>query len=168
MKRYWWWIMAAVCILALVVVGVIFIPPLFETGMDDDDDPSVAMVPAHWWKADLTTGQMETIAGLWGTAVSPTQLLQALWPEVLQQMPEEASSLWESDTVHWPPGDFGEWNNGIISGGVYVPHDEGTTQYWYYLGSPDSEAIREDPSWGLTEDKMYRVSLYTDVPEGFP
>ncbi len=168
MKRYWWWIIAAVCILALIVVGVIFIPPLLETGTDDD--PWVKMIPAHWWKADLTAQQMETIASLWGREVTPTQLLQALWPEALQQMPEEASSAWEGDSVHWPPRDFEDWNASMISGGVYVPHDQGTTKYSYYLGSPESEMmiLTEDPCWGLTEDRMYRVSLYTDVPEGVP
>lgn len=166
MKKYLWGIVAAVCVLALMIVGVVFIPPLFETGTQDEGE--VEMIPAHWWETDLSEQQLEDLAGLWGSPVTAAQLLQKLWPDVLLQLPQEALGAYEKQEVRWPTEDFEDWNADVICGGGGVNHDEGMTLYFYYLGSPEYEPMTMlvDVARGFTEDRMYRVSLHTDIPEG--
>jgi hypothetical protein len=164
MKKYLWAIIAGVCVLALlIVVGALFIPRLFsstDAGVED-----VELIPAHWWKTEMTEQQLSALGTLWGKDVTAAQLLQALWPDVLQQMPEEAATTYEKHQVRWPTQKYEDWQGEMIAGGAGVSHEEGMMLYYYYLGSHESEQITflTSVERGFTEDRMYRVSLYVDV-----
>ena len=105
MKKYLWGIIVGVCFIVLLIVGdAMLIPKLL------DSRPATVvpegheiLVPEHWWKAEVTEQQLGTMSAYWGESISAAQLLQALWPEVLQQMPEEARGAYEHQGVNWPP-----------------------------------------------------------------
>jgi len=163
MRKHKWAIVAGVCVLALIVVGLVVIPGLFDS--PDAEVEDVELIPAHWWKAELTDEQLSTLGTLWGGNVTAAQLLQALWPDVLQQLPEEAATTYGKHQVTWPTQNYEDWQGEMIAGGAGVPHEEGMMLYYYYLGSHESERFTFEVSVerGFTEDRMYRVSLYTET-----
>ena len=87
MRKHRWAVIAGISILALIVVGAIFIPRLFTGTHAVVED--VKLIPAHWWKAELTEQQLSTLSTLWGKDITAAQLLEGLWPDVLQRLPQE-------------------------------------------------------------------------------
>jgi hypothetical protein len=164
MKKYLWVIIAGVCVVALVAVGAIFIPKLF-TSTTHSGQEEVVVKPGHWWKTELTEQQLSTLDTLWGENITAAQLLQELWPDVLQQVPQEAATAYENQQPSWPTEEYEDWEGQMICGGRGVSHDEGMIVYWYYLGSHESEetTFLISVERGFTEERMYRVSLYTDI-----
>ena len=132
MRKYLWAIVAGVCVLVLIAAGIVFIPRLL--GDTHVEPEPVELIPAHWWQADLTERQLETLAALWGSDITAAKLLQGLWPEVLQQMPDEAATSLERKVVRWPTERSEDWESQYICGGAGVTHENGPTMYDYYIG----------------------------------
>lgn len=167
MKKYLWGIIAGVCFIVLLIVGdAMFIPRLLDRGPATVvPEGHEILVPGHWWKAEMTEQQLGTLSAHWGQGTSAAQLLQALWPEVLQQMPEEARGVYERQGLNWPPEGYEDWETpSFMCGGSGVGHDDGQTLYFYYLGSREDEEMTlvMNADRGFTEDRIYRVSLYVD------
>ena len=167
MKKYLWGIMVGVCFIVLLIVGdAVLIPRLLHSA------PATVvtkgheiLVPGHWWKAEMTEQQLGTLSAYWGRSMSAAQLLQALWPEALQQMPEEARGVYEHQGLNWPPEGFEDWESpSFMCAGSGVAHDDGQTLYFYYLGCREDEEMTlvMNADRGFTEDRIYRVSLYID------
>jgi hypothetical protein len=171
MKKYLWGIIAGVCVIALLIVAAaIFIPRLLDSGPPaETPEGHEIMMPGHWWKAEMTEQQLGTLSTCWGQGITAAQLLQALCPDVLREMPEEAAAAYEGQGINWPPEGYEDWDgSSMICGGRGVPHDEGLTLYSYYLGSYEWEEMTlvMNADRGFTEDRMYRVSLYiSEQPE---
>ncbi len=157
------WAIAGVCVVVVLVVGVCFIPKLFDSENAEVED--VELIPGHWWKMEMTEQQFVTLSTLWEKDTTAAQLLQALWPEVLQQMPQEAATTYEKHQVRWPTQKYEDWQGEMIAGGTGVPHEDGVMLYYYYVGTHEDEEITFEIAGdrGLTEDRTYRVSLYTDT-----
>ncbi len=158
-----WAVAAAVCLIApLAAAAAIIIPGLHGSGPIIPEGHAL-MMPAHWWQADLTEQQLATLSTYWGKPTTMAELLDELWPGVLEQMPEEARNVYEHQGLNWPPGGYEDWDGSSrMCAGSGVPHDEGQWVYSYYVGSPEWEAdtLVMNTDRGFTEDGMYRVSLY--------
>ena len=166
MKTFLWATAGAACVMApLAVAAALFVPSLLHTGPEIPEGHAL-MTPAHWWQADMTGEQMETLSNLWGKPINAAELMEAVWPGVLQQMPEEAKSVYEHQGVNWSP----EGLEGLAVGpssmcaGTGVRHDDGQRIYFYYVGSREWEqdTLVMNSDRGFAEDRLYRVSLYTD------
>jgi hypothetical protein len=164
-KKYLWGIVAGLCVMALLIVAaVIFIPRLLDSGSSPEiPEGHKVMMPEHWWKAEMNEQQLGALSTCWGQGITAAQLLQTLWPDVLQQLPDEAMGAYESQEIHWPTEEYGDWDvSAMICGAKGVSHSEGQTLYEYYLGSYEWEetTLVKNTDRGFTEDRMYRVSLY--------
>ncbi len=103
-KRYLWAIAAAVCVIApLAAAAAIIIPGLQGSGPIIPEGHAL-MEPAHWWQAELTEEQLATLSAHWGKPTTVAELLDELCPGVLQEMPEEARSIYEHQGINWPAG----------------------------------------------------------------
>jgi len=168
MRKYLWAIVAGVCVVVLLALaGVIYIPRLSRGHSDSPAEGHIVLRPAHWWQAEITEQQLGSLATLWGKDITAAQLLQELWPDVLSEMPQEAVTCYEKDEVrmHWHTETYEEWNRDLFNTSVGIPGEEGPIVCEIYVGTPESEGdtfeIRGDK--GYTADRMYRVSLYTDI-----
>ncbi len=165
-KKYPWALIAGVCLAALLPVAAVgFIVRVSQTSPAIDvPEGHEIMVPAHWWQAEMTEQQMATLSSSWGEPINAAQLLDRLWPGVLQQMPEEARAVYEHQGVNWSV----EGLEGLAVGpstmcaGSGVAHDDGQWIYFYYVGSPEWEdmTLEMNSDRGFAEDRQYRVSLY--------
>ena len=165
MRKYLWGIVAGVFVLALLAVGVIFLPPLImnHPSSGELDEGQMVLMPGHWWKMEITEQQRNSLATLWGRDMSTTELLRELWPEVLQQLPQEALAVYEKRKVGWPVDAYEEWTGTMLSncGGSSI--EMGATVCCVYLGSREDEryTFKTVDDRGFTEEKTYRVSIYT-------
>ena len=152
----------------LAAAAAIIIPGLQGSGPIMGEGEAL-MTPAHWWQAELTEEQMATLSASWGKSLNAAQLLEALWPGVLQELPEEARDVYGHQSVFWPAEGYEEWDgSGRMCAGSGVPHDGGQWVYSYFVGRPEWEVdtLVMNTDRGFTEDGMYRVSLYiSEQPE---
>lgn len=166
MRKHRWAIIAGVCVLALIVVGAIFIPELFSN--DQVHQGQEQIVPGHWWKTELTDQQLGTLSTLWGGDITVTELLEEIWPEVLQDLPQEALIAYDIRSIDWPTEEYEDWRAQLICTLRGIPHEEGMLVYSFYLGSSDGEerTFYYSIDKNFTSDRMYRVSLYTNKLQG--
>ena len=121
------------------------------------------MEPAHWWQAELNEEQLATLSASWGKPMNAAELMEALWPGVLQELPEEARTIYEHQGIDWTPEEYEDWDaSSFMCAGSGAPHDEGQWVYSYYVGSREWEEMTlvMNTDRGFTEDRLYRVSLY--------
>jgi hypothetical protein len=167
MKKHMWVIIAAVCVLALIVVAAILILRLFRESSSPYSIPEghVVLMPGHWWKTEITEHQRSSLGTLWGKDITAAQLLQELWPDVLQQLPQEAVTGYEKRQIAWPTETYEEWKGEMLCNGTAVPGDEGLITCCIYVGTHESEEHTFEIAGdrGFTEDRAYRVSLYTGI-----
>lgn len=172
MNKHLWAVIAGVCVVAVLTgAGASFTPWAYHSlhPTPHFDEP-VELVPAHWWKADMTEEQPSTSGALWGSDITAAQMLQQLWPEALQQMPPEAAIALEKHQEGWPTAKYEDWKHNYICGGISTHGEGGVSDYVYYVGDPESErgtlvqSVRVAAERGFAEDRMYRVSLYVGVP----
>lgn len=169
MRKHTWAIIAGVCVVVLLgIVGVVlFFPQLFDRGHSSPipDDMEI-VIPAHWWKTSLNEQQIETLRRLWHTQISTKQLIDALWPGVLSELPAEADASSDGGRVMWPAAEFDVWKD-IQAWSMSVIHPaQGTAMMFdVYLGCPERETddtFLVDKSEGITSEVRYRISMYTD------
>jgi hypothetical protein len=167
MRKHRWAIIAGVCVLALLIVaGAIFIPMLFYRGHPHSvSEGHVILMPGHWWKAEITEQQRSSLGTLWGKDITAAQLLQGLWPDVLQQLPQEAVTGYEKRWVAWPTATYEEWHGEMLCNLQAAPGDGGLITCCIYVGTHESEEITFEIAGdrGFTEERTYRVSLYTGI-----
>jgi len=167
-RKYLWAIIAGVCVaVVLIIAGVIFIPELFPSSPPPSIPKSREIViPAHWWQTSLTEEQFEVLRSLWGTEITVTQLLEAIWPTVLDEMPTDVAAFVGDDTVRWTYESFEEWTE-IQS--MYFGHggssEKGMMIVDFYVGRRQLErditfTVRKGS--GIVPDNCCRISLYTD------
>lgn len=164
MRKHLWIIMAGLCVVALMAIGAVYIPKLFSSTHEEEVD-HIQVIPGHWWKAGMTEQQFSTLSTLWGEDITAAELLQALWPDVLQQLPGETATTYQKQQISWPTEKYEDWKGNFICGGISTPSDEGIRLYQYYLGSVEDEqmTLRRCADTAFTEDSTYRVSLYVDA-----
>lgn len=167
MKKHVWAAIAGVCVVTLVALaGVLFIPGLFQKGPPSAvPEGHVVLMPAHWWKTEITDQQRSSLATLWGKDISAAELLQELWPDVLQQLPQEAVTCYEKRQIAWPTETYEEWHGQMLYNLKAVPDDQGPTVCCIYIGTRESEewSFQIAGDRGFTEDRTYRVSIYTGI-----
>jgi hypothetical protein len=167
MRKHKWAIMAGVCVVALLAVaGAIYIPRLSHGGHSDSvSEGHVVLMPAHWWQAEITEQQLGSFATLWGENTTAAQLLQELWPDVLSQMPQEAVTCYEKLKIVWSTETYQEWDRQMFCNLKGIPGEEGPTVCYIYVGTHESEegTFEIAGDRGFTEDRTYRVSLYTGI-----
>lgn len=170
MRKHKWAIVAGVCVLALIVVGAVLISRYFHESSDPYSIPEghIILKPGHWWKMEITDEQRSSLRTLWGTDPTIAQLLQELWPEVLQQMPQEAVTAYEKAQIGWPTKTYEEWKGQMLSIAHATPGDEGPIVYCVYIGTHESEewSFQIAGDRGFTEERTYRVSIYTGISLG--
>ena len=106
------------------------------------------------------------------------QLIEAVWPGVLQEIPAEAASSLGHGNVGWmtdtPDGkgnvltmDDALRNQKVFCAGFGLPaanQDTGAKLFfYYYIGTENFERVtlmNRDPN--RTSDMLYRISIYTD------
>ena len=166
-KRPLWAVAAAVCLIAPVAAAAaIVIPGLGGSGPIIPEGHAL-MTPAHWWRAELNEEQMATLSASWGKPMTVAELLDQLWPGVLQEMPEQARTVYANHGINWPPEGYENWDrSSFMCAGSGAPSEEGPRLYDYYVGSRDWEEMTlvEPTDRGLAEERMYRVSLYIGEP----
>ncbi len=166
MRKYRWAVIAGVCILALLIVaGVIFIPRLPRLLSSHVEDSTEIVKPGHWWKTDLSEEELKTLQTLWGRDINARQLIEAMWPDVLQEMPTEMTEALAQRKAMWPVDDFEAWRRvPMMNFGRGVPSNEGMEYFGVYIGSSLEEEItfRQSKDRALSEDRCYRISMYTD------
>ena len=109
-KRYLWAVIAAVCVIApLAVAAAVFIPALGGRGPEIPEGHAL-MKPAHWWQAELNEEQLATLSASWGKRMNAAELMEALWPGVLQELPEEARTVYGHQGVIWTAEGYEEWD----------------------------------------------------------
>ncbi len=166
MRKHKWAIIAGVCVVALLAAaGVIYSPLLFRSRPPAVSKGHVVLMPAHWWKMEMTEQQFGSLRAVWGQDVSAAQLLQELWPDVLQQMPQEVATGYEKRRIFWPTETYEEWEGQMICNGTSVFDDEGPITCCIYLGTHESEegTFEIAGDRGFAEERTYRVSLYTGI-----
>lgn len=170
MRKHKWAIIAAVCVVALAVVGAIFIPRLFfpKSHPNYVQEGHVVLMPGHWWQAEITEQQRSSLATSWGKDITAAQLLQELWPDVLQQMPEEVVTGYDKRQIVWPTETYEEWQGEMLCNFRETSSDEGPVLCCIYVGTHESEewSFQVAGDRGFTEDRTYRVSIYTGLRLG--
>ena len=167
MRKYLWAIVAGVCVLALLIVVVAIYIPRLSRREGTPAEGYIILKPGHWWQAEITEQQLGSLATLWGKDITAAQLLQELWPDVLSEMPQEAVTCYEKSRMrmYWLTDTYEEWNRDMFNTSTGIAGEEGPIVCEIYVGTPESEGdtfeIRGDK--GYTADRMYRVSLYTDI-----
>lgn len=169
MRRWSWVAVVGVCVLALTVVGTLVIQRVLHgcpasAGIRHD----IVVMPGHWWRMSLEEKQIEVLRTLWHTDISRKDLVDALWPSVMEELPAAAGALWESQTIKWPIEPFDEWKD--IQAWVMstLASVQGSPSVFdVYLGCEEWEtddmfAVDEDIADGLTQESRYRISMYTD------
>ncbi len=164
MKKHKWAIIAGVCVVAVIVVGAVFIPRLFSNPSTPPAENTnwVVVMPGHWWKTSLDQQQIEILHDMWGTDVNIRQLVEALWPSVLKELPAEAITLWENQDIQWPSQTFDKWK-GIQY--LRLSLSQKGAMFDIYVGCTkceDNSSFRVWASDGIKEESRYRVSMYTD------
>jgi hypothetical protein len=166
MRKHKWAIIAGVCVVVLLALaGVIYIPRLFRGPVPAVSEGHIILRPAHWWQAEITEQQLSTLAALSGEDITPAQLLQELWPDVLQQMPPEAATCYGVRNLHWSSETYEEWTRGEFCETKTMPGEEGRIACCIYVGTHVAEegTFEIAGDQGLTEERTYRVSLYTGI-----
>jgi hypothetical protein len=166
MRKHKWAIIAGVCVVALLTfAGAIYIPRLSRGHSDSPAEGHIVLRPAHWWQAEITEQQLGSLATLWGKDTTAARLLQELWPDVLSQMPQEAATCYEQRKIRWSPETYEEWDRELFCNGKGIPGEEGPTVCCIYVGTHKGEegTFQIAGDRGFTEDKTYRVSLYTGI-----
>ncbi len=163
MRKHKWAIIAGVCVVALIAVGVIFVPPLFNSSPPTEvPEGYVILKPGHWWKMEITEQQRSSLATLWGRDISAAELLKELWLDVLPQLPQETVSACEKGKIAWPVETYEEWKGEMLCNCRGLFSETGPTMCCIYIGSHESEEYTfETRDRGLTEDRIYRISIYT-------
>jgi hypothetical protein len=163
MQKHRWAIIAGFCLLALVVVGAIFIPRIFSSS--HIEEPGEIVTPGHWWKTDLNEQQLKTLQTLWGTAMTKTQFLEQICPEVLQQLPKEGVDALGNTPISWP-GSWEEYEQyqTMSVGATTGTRDEGLTFFEIYLGrhAEEETTFRRNGEPPVVADRYYRISIYMD------
>lgn len=177
MKKHFWLGLAALCAVACIVTAAVFVPRVFRGSGASPIDDRVVVMPDHWYKTNLNEQQLETLRGLWGTPMTLKHLIDALWPGVLQGFPQEITDSL-ADEAHqrqWPYQTFEDFVRiQEYSAGQGVWDDEGRMMWFtLYLGEKRSETeivFGHDKKEGLTSDRIYQISLYTDdvLPSAYP
>ncbi len=176
MRKHKWAIIAGVCaVVLLALAGLIVVPKLINRPHPHTvSEGHVILMPGHWWKAEMTEEQFSTLRAVWGQGISVAQLLQELWPDVLQQMPQQAITGYEKQEVGWPtatlegPGTYEEWKGQMFCSLRATPGGEGPVVSCIYIGTHESEEMTFEIAGdrGFTEDRTYRVSIYTGQSMG--
>ena len=170
MRKYTWAIIAGVCVLVLIVVGAIFLLWLLKptTHPSEVSEGHIVLRPEHWWKMEMTEQQRTSLVSLWGNDITAAQLLQELWPEVLQEMPQEARVCCEERQIRWPTEAYGDWRNEMLHNLRASPGDRGPVVCSVYIGTHENEQFTFEVAGdrGFAEDRTYRVSIYTDISGG--
>ena len=165
MRKHKWAVVAGVCVVVLLALaGVIVIPKLINRPHPHTVSEGLMILrPAHWWQAEITEQQLDSLSALWGDNMTPAQLLEELWPDVLQQMPPEAATCYGVRNIHWPTETYEEWNRRRLCNTKTMPGEEGPIACCIYVGTHEDEEITFEIAGdrGFTEDRTYRVSLYT-------
>ena len=167
MRKYKWTIIAGACVVVLIVLGAIFIPRLFSAPSAEEPSDYVTVMPGHWWKISLNQEQLETLRGLWGTDVDARQVIDAVSPGVLRELPEDVvANIAAGRNQLWPTDSFEEWEQiQAMCCSRSRPLEKGVTMFDLYIGCRKTEAgsrfeVRQE--LGISEENRYRISLYTD------
>ena len=167
MRNHLWAFVAGVCgVVLLALAGIIVIPKLINRPHPHTvSEGHIILRPAHWWQAEITEQQLASLASLWGENITPAQVLDELWPDVLQEMPPEAAACYGVRNLFWPTETYEEWRRRRLCETKTMPSEEGRIACCLYVGTHADEEITFEiaGNQGLTEDKTYRVSLYTGV-----
>lgn len=164
MKKLLWAVAAGVCVLAVVILAIIYIPPLLDNSPPPDvPEGHMVLMPGHWWKADLTEQQRNSLAAAWGNDMSAAELLRSLWPDPLQEMPEEAVAVYQERTVGWPTDTYEAWKGEMLCNCRASSNDIRPTMCCLYIGTHQSEqfTFQTVDNRGFTENCTYRISIYT-------
>lgn len=168
MRKHKWAIIAGVSVVVLLALaGLIVVPKLINRPhLHTVSEGHVILRPAHWWQAEITEQQLDSLSALWGDNITPAQVLEKLWPDVLQEMPPEAAACYGVRNIHyWPTETYEEWRRRRLCETKTMPGEEGPIACCLYVGTREDEDITFEiaGNQGLTEDKTYRVSLYTGI-----
>lgn len=167
MRKHLWTFIAGACVL-LIIISVLIIPRLFSSRSTDTLDNYVTVIPEHWWRLSLNDQQLEVLEGLWGSQMSTRQLVEEIWPDILDEFPDFCISILENRGVSWSSRSFEEWARiqcRHFGKGMY----DATNEFYYcemYIGPEDLEesslSFRHAKEMPLVADRCYRVSFYTD------
>jgi hypothetical protein len=166
MRKYLWAIIAGVCVLMLVAVGVAFVPRLLNSSSGETNQE--ILEPGHWQRAMLNKEQVEILRALWGKEVTIAQLIEEVWPGVLQEIPAEGVSVLDQRSVDWPAETMDEALKFplVFCAGYGLPaplDDSGSTPLFYcYIGT---EAWERNTLFNVTNrraETLYRISMYID------
>jgi hypothetical protein len=176
MQKHRWAIVAAVCVLALIVVGAVFLPRILSNGNAAEQVDIVK--PGYWWKTDLNEQQLASLASLWGENITMAQLIEAVWPGVLQEIPAEAASSLGGRAIGWHTDQPDGKGNVLtmddslgysmvfcagFSSPAVQPDAEPERSFYYYIGTEAwerSTLVNRDSD--RTSDMLYRIPIYTD------
>jgi len=159
--------------ITLVLLAISCLP-----GCNGKPSPGVAspaltktvVVPGHQWTMSMTEEQMDLLKNSWGREVTILELTNLLWPEVTRDIPQHMVDCWRDKKVIWFAPDLSNLVEGPIpstglldlKNGTY--HVEGYWMYEFYIGlvTCETPSMMIEDCLGVTSDKCYRVSLYTD------
>ncbi len=175
MSRRLWIGLAVVSVVAIIVVAALVVPGIFKSSHVEDD--RVTIIPAHWWKADMTEEQFQLLGESWGNeSLTQIDLVQILWPDVVPELPQEMVDTWEKGQVRWTMEHWDDVLSSINSGfpmaiilafGNGIPRDETHSSYNYYdfylgMKNNEGETLKVTKNLGVVPETCYRVSLYID------
>jgi hypothetical protein len=169
MRKHRWAIIAGVCVVVLIVVGAVFIPrALHSSASSTGTEDRIVVMPGHWWKVSLDEQKIEILRRVWHTGITRKDLVDMLWPGVLQKLPAAAGASWERQKVDWPNEPFDDWED--IQAWCFsamLPVQDDPIVFDVYLGSDEWETddmftVSRIIGTGLTSDNRYRVSMYTN------
>ena len=166
MRKYLWAIIAGVCVLMLVAAGAAFVPRLLNSSSAEMNQQ--ILEPGHWQRTMLDKEQVEILRGLWGKEVTIAQLIDAVWPGALQELPNEGAGVLGQHSVSWPGktmDDGLKYPFVLCAGyGLSAPLEgAGLAPFLScYIGTQGWETNTLFNATNRTAETFYRISMYVD------